>query len=526
VDTSHYGTQSQQDQLKSLIDKFDTDQELVTIQTYKIKNQYAQDIADVLSGIVTGQTGSDNSNPFLPGGNPFNAFQRQFQGNQQGGGTRSNRSSSSSGRASTSSLQGGTTSSRSAQARSQQNSPGGGNIRPIFMGNNQGGRQPQPGAEGAAGLGGEDVFIMADSANNQVIVKAPKGQQEEFAHLIAKLDQRRPQVQIEVQIVSVTATDDFRLAVETQGIIGQFAFNTNFGLGSLTGGTPTAPTGGFTSRKNVATDLPGITAAFIKSTQVPIIVTALKNNFDSRILSNPQVTVDDNVEATIESTDQQPTSSTSQTNSSTISNFGGYEEAGTVVTVLPSISEGGYMRLNYDIELSNFVGSGAAGFPPPKQVRHVTSESVTIPGDTTIIVGGIKVDTKTSNISKIPILGDIPLLGFLFRDTNKSNSSTRLYIFITPRILRDPNFRDQLLLTEGPLRDAGLLGDIPPMEPVMMELAGRSGSRVSSAAHTPAVSEPPAAPPAAPPSTPSQPDHDLTRPPPPAPGGQPSTEGF
>src|SRR5205814_2242275 len=160
---------------------------------------------------------------------------------------------------------------------------------------------------GAGALGGVDVFIMADTANNQVIIKAPKAQQEEFAKLILKLDQRRPQVQIEVQIVSVTANDDFRLAFETQLIAGQFGLNTNFGLD---------------------------------------------------------------------------------------------EEAGTVVTVTPSISEAGYMRLNYDIELSNFVGTGnaATGSPPPKQVRHITSESVTIPGDTTIVVGGIKVDSRTTEI--------------------------------------------------------------------------------------------------------------------------------
>jgi type II secretory pathway component GspD/PulD (secretin) len=103
-------------------------------------------------------------------------------------------------------------------------------------------------------------------------------------------------------------------------------------------------------------------------------------------------------------------------------------------------------------------------------VRHVTSDSVTIPGDTTIVVGGIKVDAKSSTVSKIPLLGDIPLIGNLFKDQSKNSSTTRLYVFITPRILRDPHFQDIRLLTQGPLAEAGLATDIPPLEPVIMDM--------------------------------------------------------
>src|SRR4029450_411146 len=166
------------------------------------------------------------------------------------------------------------------------------------------------------------------------------------------------------------------------------------------------------------------------SDYVPFVINAIKNNTDSRILASPHLLVDDNVEAEIVSLEEQPTSSTSQTNSSTISNFGGYEQAGTRLTCTPSISEGGYMRLMYEIELSNFVGTGANGFPPPKQTRNVRSDSVTVPGDTTIIVGGITLDAKTKTKAKIPLLGDIPVLGDLFSDNLRAKPSPRLYVFI------------------------------------------------------------------------------------------------
>jgi general secretion pathway protein D len=249
--------------------------------------------------------------------------------------------------------------------------------------------------------------------------------------------------------------------------------NTNFGLGSLTNttaGTPPVTTGGFLSPKTVATGLVGLTAAVIKSDQVPIIINALKRDADTRILSSPQILVDDNEEAEIVSVDQQPTTTSTQTSGNPIQeSFGGYEEAGTTLFVTPSISEGGYMRLLYEVELSNFVGVGSGGVPPPKQVRNIRSNSVTIPGDTTIVVGGIKVDAKSSTVVKVPLLGDIPLIGHLFRDTNKSNATTRLYVFITPRIMRDVNFTDLRLLTRGPRAESELPPDVPTLEPAMIE---------------------------------------------------------
>lgn len=455
----YYGTASQQRQLKSLIDKFDTNDEVITIRAYKILNQQAIDVSDVLQGMINGQSGSDSSSQFFGGGNGFG-------NNRQTGNAAQNRNN----RTTNGSTTGRTTNNRNNNNQNNNNFPRFG-FGPFGNFNNQGRPQGQTaGGDNIDPLGG-NVFVIADTANNQVLVKASVRQQEEFAKLINKLDQRRPQVYIEVQIVSVTANDDFRFAVETQGIAGQFGLNTNFGLGQLPGtngfGTPDQ----FQSQKNIATGLTGLTAALIKTDQVPLILTALKNNSDTRILSSPQILVDDNQTAEVLSTDEQPTTTTTQTTGNPAqTSFGQYVSAGTTLTVTPSISEGGYMRLNYNIELSNFIGSGSNGVPPPKQTRNVNSDSVTIPGDTTIIVGGIKVDSKSNTIVKVPLLGDIPFLGYLFRDTNKTNASTRLYVFITPRILRDAHFADLRLLTRGPRGEAGVASDIPTLEPVMIEM--------------------------------------------------------
>lgn len=323
------------------------------------------------------------------------------------------------------------------------------------------------GAEGAVSdLSGEDVFVIADEPNNQVVVKAPLKLQSQIRRLIDKLDLRRPQVYIEAQIISITDSQNFRLAVEAQGIIGQWAYNTNFGLSSFGTG------GSFDGPKDVATDLAGLTTALIKSKYVPFVVNALQNNTDARIIATPQLLVDDNVEAEVRAEDQQPTLTTSQGTSTTQQSFGGFESAGPALTVTAQISEGGYMKLNYEIILSAFQGDPISpGVPPARQENTIRAESVTVPSDSTIVVGGLTFESNQDIVVKVPLLGDIPLLGTLFRDTRKNDRRTTFYVFITPKIMRDPTFADLRLMTLGPLKDTDLPSDWPQPEAERMELA-------------------------------------------------------
>ncbi len=287
-------------------------------------------------------------------------------------------------------------------------------------------------------------FVLADVANNQILVKAPTAQQPEFARLIERLDLRRPQVYIEAKIVAVNWSNEMRLAFETQLINGASGglINTSFGLSSF------AADALITAPKTVSTSLGGLTGAVVKSDMVPIIVNALQTKANARVLSVPQILVNDNEEAEISSVDTQPTSVTSQTSVSSglITSSGPDEEAGTKLTVKPSISEGGYLRLKYDIELSAFTGTqtttASGTLASPKQVNKIGSDAVTVPTDTTVIVGGLEFDSRALTRAQIPLLGEIPLIGMLFADNDSNDRTTTLYIFITPKILRDPTFAD------------------------------------------------------------------------------------
>lgn len=419
----YYGTEAQQTQLGALIEQFDVDLEEIVIQEYKLHNADAETVAELLNGLVQNQLPSGES-PLLPGGAGGGA-QQFFQRFQQ-----------------------------QMQNQAQRNRFRGGG--PLVEGE-----------DGAIGFDAEQVFVIPDPANNQVIVKASGRVQQQFARLIERIDLRRPQVFIDVQIVAVSASDEFRLAFETQLINAGGAggvVNTNFGL--------TSPPADITERKTVSGALAGLTAALIDSDQVPIVINALQRASNTRILSSPQLLVDDNEEAEIASIERQPYEITTITTGNPVQTSFEYAEAGTRLTVTPSISEGGYIRLNYSIILSSFTGARPApNAPPPIQERSLNSEAVTIPGDSTIVVGGIRVSTDSNTVIKVPLLGDIPLIGHLFRDTNENDSRTTLYVFITPRILRDPHFRDLLLLTKGPQAEVGVDPWVPELQPSLAEIS-------------------------------------------------------
>ena len=107
------------------------------------------------------------------------------------------------------------------------------------------------------------------------------------------------------------------------------------------------------------------------------------------------------------------------------------------------------------------------GLPPPSEKNAVDS-SVTIPDGYTIIVGGLTTKNFTAATNTIPILGDIPILGWLFGTRSRLNAESTLFVFIRPVILRDDKFEDLKYLSEQGVHAAGIAGDFPPSEPIPM----------------------------------------------------------
>jgi len=303
------------------------------------------------------------------------------------------------------------------------------------------------------------ITVIADEFSNQIIIKAPIKQQEDLEALITRLDRQRPQVYIQAMIVSIADNQDFTLAFETQLNAGQYSMGTNFGLSSA-GAT-------FTDPRTVATGLGGFTAAVIKSQYVPLIINATQGNSEVRILSTPQLLVNNNEESSIISTEEQPYTQTSQGNGGNVTSFGGTVQAGTTLTVTPSISDSGFIRLEYYVELSNFIGTATVDLPPAT-TRRTVEGTATVPSDATIVIGGITVEDIRNTVLKVPLLGDIPLMGELFKKTSKVNNKSKLYVFLTPRIMTDPNFNDIKLFSEGPQKEMDVGNGIPDLEPALI----------------------------------------------------------
>ena len=451
----YYGTPSQQRVVQELIDKYagQVTPDLVVVEFYKLKHATAPDVADVLSGlleITTNATGSDSRSPFLP----------PAVGNQ-----------------------------RNINRLSSQN-PGATEADDAALAE----QRAAADEAGVATLGDtQGVSITADEPNNQLIVRATLKQQADIARIIDRIDQRRPQVYIEARIISVSASDDFSLTVDTalsdpDSDVPTF---TNFGL--VPYGSSTVPTG-----------LSGITSALIKNNYIPIIVNAIANESDGRTESNPHMLVNDNEEAQLQSTTNQSYSQTTTTaGNPTQTSVGGSASAGTTLTVKPQISAGGYIKLEYSIELSTFVpGTRSANLPSDTQTNNFDSQ-VNVPSGSTVVVGGFVQKSKSTSISKVPILGDIPLVGLLFQDRFEAEESRMIYVFITPKILRDPTFQDLRLLTNGPRKGVQLDVDLPELEPEIITILAADAGRAR-AALAPALTPLPAPTPAPAPTQPTE----------------------
>ena len=213
---------------------------------------------------------------------------------------------------------------------------------------------------------------------------------------------------------------------------------------------------------------PGLNAAVLNADVADVILRALASNRRSKIVASPRVLVNDNATGALFSIAESPFTSVNSGETIATTSFAGYAEAGTEITLTPHISEADYLQLEYEVALSSFTGQpGEDGIPPPRQTDKVASE-VTVPDGSTIVVGGLNRTQALDVVNAVPLLGDIPILGNLFRSRTENNSTTTLFVFIRPTILRDDQFRDLRYLSERDVKAAGLPDGFPKSEPLVV----------------------------------------------------------
>jgi type IV pilus assembly protein PilQ len=209
---------------------------------------------------------------------------------------------------------------------------------------------------------------------------------------------------------------------------------------------------------------PGGTAAVLEPDKLQVLVRALESNDNMRIESAPQVLVNDNAVGLIQSISEEPFKQASQGQASTITSFGGFVEAGTQFAITPHISDYGYLRVEYQITLNAFTEKADPTLPPPRNTNTIQSEA-TVPDGSTIVVGGIQSSIESESIDKVPLLGDIPILGLLFRNMVIRKEYRTTYLFITPMVAKSEDFSDLIDISEKALGKVNQDGTERTIEP-------------------------------------------------------------
>ncbi|EFL9888936.1 type II secretion system protein GspD [Escherichia coli] len=313
-------------------------------------------------------------------------------------------------------------------------------------------------AEGTVGSGREVVSIAASKHSNALIVTAPQDIMQSLQSVIEQLDIRRAQVHVEALIVEVAEGSNINFGVQwgskDAGLM-QFANGTQIPIGTLgaaisaakpqKGSTVISENGATTINPDTNGDLSTLaqllsgfsgTAVGVVKGDWMALVQAVKNDSSSNVLSTPSITTLDNQEAFFMVGQDVPvlTGSTVGSNNSNPFNTVERKKVGIMLKVTPQINEGNAVQMVIEQEVSKVEGQTSLDvvFGERKLKTTVLANDGEL-----IVLGGLMDDQAGESVAKVPLLGDIPLIGNLFKSTADKKEKRNLMVFIRPTILRD-----------------------------------------------------------------------------------------
>jgi len=209
----------------------------------------------------------------------------------------------------------------------------------------------------------------------------------------------------------------------------------------------------------------GFNGALIDPEVADVIVRALSAHTRAKVVASPRILVNENAEGVIESVVSVPFQSVNASNTVASTSLGGNQEAGTKISVIPHISEGDHLELDFSIEFSSFQDGGTTGLPPPRQINSIQSIA-TIPDGHTVIVGGLNRVDSSGTLTTMPFIDQIPVLRELVRNRTENGQNAALFIFIRPIILRDDKFQNLRFLSDQSEIKSGT--KLPESKPLLM----------------------------------------------------------
>jgi len=305
-----------------------------------------------------------------------------------------------------------------------------------------------------SGAGGG--MILADAATNSLVISAPDVTYNALRAVIDKLDARRAQVFVEALVVEITAEKAAEFGIQWQDLRGIEKSGTNFIGGTNLGGRNSG-SNILDAAVNLGTLGQGLNIGIVSGTiNIPglgvvtnlgALARALESDANANILSTPNLLTMDNEEAKIVIGQNVPfiTGQYAQTGSTTTpSPFQTIErrDVGLTLRVRPQVSEGGSVKLEIYQEISSLRPTTTAA-DIITDMRSIDS-TVLVDDGRIIVIGGLIQDTMQDGVDRVPLLGDIPLIGHLFRSEKRKRMKTNLMVFLRPHVLRDTSSSDVL----------------------------------------------------------------------------------
>jgi type II secretory pathway component GspD/PulD (secretin) len=322
--------------------------------------------------------------------------------------------------------------------------------------------------------------VLSDVRTSQLVVVATDPEQQAVETLVEQLDKPTRQVLIETRLIQITSTPQTQKGVDWSGTLQnqQITFGNGNTAGSFTTTFPGTPgtdgAGAPTSNPySTTTTSPGLLSTiggggfswntksgatpdigFLNASGLSAVLSFLNTSADAQVMSTPRIVTLDNEEADLSVTRGYPVFNVQAGTQNTAGGSSvSYTNVGTIIHVTPRISANDYIWLKVVPEVSSFAGNvsqtvsggSATGGPltltaPTFYFRKLETQ-VLIPNANTLVMGGLVQDNPSASYTKVPLLGDIPGLGALFRSEDKSMDKDNLLIFITPTIVKDSDFQ-------------------------------------------------------------------------------------
>ena len=347
----------------------------------------------------------------------------------------------------------------------------------------------------------QNIRVIPDEMSYSLIVYANKRNQQWISELIEELDEYRPQVLLDCTLVQISRDDEFQYSVDLLAkTYGGSEFQPSSPVDDAAAwniGDAAYPIGDFSaSRLADASSIGGSFTGFFNSEMIQGLLTAMQKDGFGRVMSQPKILVNDNQEGEIKTENitsvaqqksiVQPGSDIGNTITTTDVSFVEYT-SGVTLKIKPHISKGDMLRLeialnrtDFDDSVKNVLVAGNLYPQPPDLISADVTTIATVPDGTTIILGGLESVDQSKTQYKVPLLGDLPLIGTLFRNVDNKDQLSKLYVFVKANIIRpgdqaegledirrvSKKYRDDFEEMETKFQD---LQDFPGIKPPPME---------------------------------------------------------